>query len=195
MLKIGITGGIGSGKTLVCKIFEQLGVPVYYADLAATKIFYRKDIQQQIIETFGENLIDDTGFVNRKQLSTLVFSDKTLLDKLNAIIHPAVALDLGQWDKQHAQAKYVLKEAAILFESGTSKGMDKVITVTSPVELRISRAMKREGGSREEVEKRMQNQWSDEKKIKLSDFVICNDEQQMVVPQVLDIHKKILALK
>lgn len=195
MLKIGITGGIGSGKTLVCKVFEQLGVPVYYADLAATEIFYRSNIQQQIIGTFGEKLVDDKGLVDRKQLSSLVFNNKVLLEKLNAIIHPAVELDVAKWNKQNVSAKYVLKEAAILFESGTNKGLDKVITVTSPVDLRIMRVMKREGWSKEEVHKRIQNQMSDEEKVKRSDFVICNDEQQLIIPQVLDIHKKLLAIK
>ncbi|MBL7892680.1 MAG: dephospho-CoA kinase [Bacteroidia bacterium] len=195
MLRIGITGGIGSGKTLVCRIFEQLGVPVYYADTAATEIFYRKDIQQQIIKVFGGKLIDDKGFIDRKQLSALVFNDKSLLEKLNAIIHPAVALDVEDWSRKNAHAKYVLKEAAILFESGTNKGLDKVITVTAPVDLKIARVIKREVWSREEVEKRMQNQWSDEEKIKRSDFVIYNDEQHLVIPQVLAIHEKIHALK
>lgn len=193
-LKIGITGGIGSGKTIVCKIFEQLGVPVYYADAAATEIFYGKDIQQQIIKTFGENLIDDKGLVDRKKLSELVFSYKALLEKLNAIIHPAVALDVEDWSKKNSTAKYVLKEAAILFESGTNKGLDKVIVVTAPVELRIARVMKRDGLNKEEIQKRIQNQMSDEEKIKRSDFVIHNDEQQLIIPQVLAIHEKILAI-
>lgn len=194
MLRIGVTGGIGSGKTLVCKIFEQLGVPVYYADVAAAEVFYRKDIQQRIIQVFGEKLIDDKGFVDRKKLSDLVFNDKLLLEKLNAIIHPAVALDVENWSRRNAQAKYALKEAAILFESGTNKQLDKVITVTAPVDLKIVRVMKREGWSREEVEKRMLNQWSDEEKIKRSDFVIYNDEQQLVIPQVLAIHEQLLKL-
>ncbi|MBI2271016.1 MAG: dephospho-CoA kinase [Bacteroidetes bacterium] len=194
MLRIGVTGGIGSGKTLVCKIFEKLGVPVYYADVAATEVFYRKDIQQRIIQVFGEELIDDKGFVDRKKLSDLVFNDKPLLEKLNAIIHPAVALDVENWSRRNAQAKYALKEAAILFESGTNKQLDKVITVTAPVDLKIVRVMKREGWSREEVEKRMLNQWSDEEKIKRSDFVIYNDEQQLVIPQVLAIHEQLLKL-
>lgn len=194
MLKIGITGGIGSGKSLVCKVFEQLGAPVYYADQSATEIFYRKDIQQQIKKIVTNNLVDKTGNINRKQLADLVFSDKLLLDKLNTIIHPAVAAHFAEWIKQHAQSKYILKEAAILFESGTDKGLDKIITVVSPVEMRIARVMKREGWSREEVERRINNQWSDDEKIKRSDFVLYNDGNRMLTPQILELHNKLISL-
>ena len=195
MLNIGITGGIGSGKTLVSKIFMQLGVPVYYADEAATEIFHRSAIQQQLITIFGKELVDESGLINRKQLSGIVFGDKGKLELLNSIIHPVVALDLTEWNKKHSTAKYTLKEAAILFESGTNKGLDKVITVVAPAELRVARVMAREGWSREEVERRIQNQWSDEEKIKRSDYIIYNDEQQLVIPQVLAIHETILTLK
>jgi len=194
MLKIGITGGIGSGKSLVCSIFEQLGVPVYSADKAATEIYYRKDIQEKLVSTFGAKLLNVDHIVDRKKLAELVFTNKDLLEKLNAIIHPAVAADVEEWNRQNASAKYVLKEAAILFESGTNKGLDKVIAVVAPVEIRIERIEKREGWNREEIEKRIMNQWSDEEKIKRSDFVIYNDEQKMLIPQVLELHKQLLSL-
>ncbi len=195
MLKVGITGGIGSGKSLVCKVFEQLGVPVYYADLAATGIFYRNDIQERLREVFGDYLIDDSGRISRKKLADVVFRNKPMLEKLNAIIHPAVAEDVDNWSKRNEYSDYILKEAAILFESGTQKGLDKVITVTSPTEVRIARVMKRENWSREEVELRMKNQWTDEEKIKHSDFVIYNDERQLLLAQIMEIHKKLSGSK
>lgn len=195
MLKVGVTGGIGSGKSLVCKLFEQLGVPVYYADQAATEIFYQTEIQQQLVKTFGKEIQDTTGRVDRKMLADLVFADTNLLDKLNAIIHPAVALDVEKWNKHHAATPYVLKEAAILFESGTNKGLHKVVTVVAPVELRIARIEKSRGLLREEIESRMNTQLSDEEKMKRSDFVIYNDEQQLLIPQVLAIHQQLLAIK
>ncbi len=195
MLKVGVTGGIGSGKSLVCKLFEQFGVPVYYADQAATEIFYQAEVQQQLIKTFGKEILDNTGVVDRKKLADLVFTDTNLLDKLNAIIHPAVALDVEKWNIQHAAVPYVLKEAAILFESGTNIGLHKIITVIAPVELRIARIEKSRGLVREEIERRMNTQLNDEEKMKRSDFVIYNDEQQLLIPQVLAIHQQLLEIK
>ncbi len=195
MLKVGITGGVGSGKTLICRVFEQLGINVYYADTVATGIFYRQDIQHKLILAFGTDVLDDSGTVNRKKLASLVFTDKKLLDKLNGIIHPAVAEDTERWTGAHSDSVYVLKEAAILFESGTFTGLDKIITVCSPLEMRYDRMLKREGWKREETELRMKNQWTDEEKIKRSDFVIYNDEQQLILPQVLAIHSNLLAIR
>jgi dephospho-CoA kinase len=191
MLKIGITGGIGSGKTLVCKVFEQLGIPVYYADKIATDIYYHKDVQEKLIATFGKDVIGDSTSVDRKKLANLVFTNRQMLEKLNGIIHPAVTQDFEKWMKLKTNSKYKLKEAAILFESGTHLGLDKIITVISPRTSRITNLMKREGWTREEVEQRMKNQWTDEEKIKRSDFVIYNDEKQLLIPQIMEIHKKL----
>jgi len=195
MLKVGITGGIGSGKSLVCKIFEQLGAPVYYADAAAKAIYYRSDIQKKLIASFGESLLDENRTIDRKQLAEIVFKDATLLKKLNAIIHPAVAEDNEEWTSRHLKAPYILKEAAILFESGTFKGLDKIITVSSPKAQRILNLQKREGWGEEEIKQRMDNQLPEDEKIRRSDYVIYNDEQHMLVPQVLELHSRLLSSK
>lgn len=195
MFKIGITGGIGSGKSLVCKIFEQLGVAVYNADDSATRIFDHADIQEKLLQVFGANFLDDQNKIDRKKLSVLVFSNKDKLEKLNTIIHPAVAKDFEQWCTLQSDKKYILKEAAILFESGAHKTLHKIITVTSPVELRIQRVMKREGWERAEVERRIENQLGDKERISRSDYTLCNDEQQLLIPQVLELHKTLSTLE
>lgn len=188
MLKIGITGGIGSGKSTVCSMFELLGIPVYYADEEAKKIIDNDpSVKERLLLLFGTNVLNENQSIDRKKLAALVFNDKKKLEQLNNIVHPAVALHTDRWTKAHAQFPYVLKEAAILFESGAYKAVDKVITVTAPIELKITRVMQRDKATREQVQERMNNQLSDEEKIKRSDFVIYNDEQQLVIPQVLKI--------
>ncbi len=190
MLKIGITGGIGSGKTTVAKVFEQLGVPIYYADFWAKEIMNTEPlVKERLKELFGKDIYDSEGKANRKEIAEQVFKDKTKLNELNSVIHPAVWLHGENWLKQHADKPYILKEAAILFESGGNKGLDKVIMISAPKDLRIERVMKRDNVTREEVEARMANQWDDEKKIALSDLVIVNDDRNLVIPQVLEIHK------
>lgn len=192
MIKVGITGGIGSGKTTVAKVFKQLGVPVYHADFWAKEIMNTEPIvKQRLKEIFGENIYDSDGNADRKKISEIVFSNKKKLEELNSVIHPAVWLHGENWLKQHTQKPYILKEAAILFESGGSKNIDKIIMVYAPKEIRIERVMKRDHVSREEVEARMKNQWDDERKIVLSDFIIVNDGKSLVIPQVLEIHKKL----
>ena len=193
MIKVGITGGIGSGKTTVCKIFELLDVPVYYADDEAKKILdSNEEIKLQISNTFGSEIINAEGKIDKKKLASFVFNDKEKLEKLNSIIHPAVREHFENWAKQHSSQKYTLKEAAILFESGANKLVDKVITVTAPLELRINRAMKRDRITREQVEQRISKQISDEEKLKRSQFVIHNDENQLLIPQILNIHHQLL---
>ncbi len=189
MIKVGLTGGIGSGKTTVAKIFEVLGIPVYYSDIQAKKILFKPETIEKIRHTFGEKVFEK-GKLSKKLLAKIVFNDKEKLQKLNSIIHPAVKTDFKNWlEKQNAP--YVVKEAAILFESGAYKDMDFIITVFAPVEERIKRVMKRDNISREEVIRRIENQWTDEKKIKLSDFVIKNYNSFLVIPQVLEIHNKL----
>ena len=194
MIKIGITGGIGSGKTTVCKIFELLGVPVYYADEASRELLENdKEIKNKIVAVFGEEVLDDAGGIVRKKVANLVFENEAQLQKLNAIIHPAVGFHFEDWLKQHITAPYILKEAAILFESGAYKQMDKVISISAPSELRIDRVVKRDGVSKEEVEFRIKNQLTEEERIKRSQFVIVNDEEQLLIPQVIKIHQEILS--
>ncbi len=196
MLKVGITGGIGSGKTTVCKVFELLGVPVYYADDASRELLETDtDIKNEIVAVFGKEVIDENDRIIRKKVASLVFGNEQQLKKLNAIIHPAVALHFENWLMKHTKASYILKEAAILFESGAYLQMDKVIAVSAPEELRITRVVKRDQVLPEEVKHRMQNQLTEEERIKRSQYVIINDEQQLVIPQVIQLHKEILDLQ
>lgn len=196
MYKIGITGGIGSGKSTICKVFELLGVPVYYADVAARELLENDaEVKNKITAIFGKEVIDENGDIIRKKVASLVFGNENQLNKLNGIIHPAVALHFETWLKQRMAAPYILKEAAILFESGAYLQMDKIITVSAPVELRIARVVKRDTVSQEEVKQRMKNQLSEEERIKRAQFVIVNDEKQLVIPQIMELHEKLVTLK
>ena len=194
MIRIGITGGIGSGKSTVCKVFELLRIPVYYADDEGKKILDSPEVKERIIKIFGDVVLAKDKTVDRKKMADLVFNNKENLEKLNSIIHPAVGAHFEEWLETYKDHAYVIKEAAILFESGAYKQVDKVITVTAPIELKIKRAMHRNKITREEVEKRMQNQLSDEEKIKRSQYSIINDEEQLIIPQILEIHKALKSL-
>jgi dephospho-CoA kinase len=194
MLKVGITGGIGSGKSTVCKIFELLDIPVYYADDEAKKILNNDVlVKEQIIQAFGNDILDKQGLIERPKLAAIVFNNKEKLQQLNSIVHPAVAKHFENWLQEHKTYPYILKEAAILFESGSYKQVNKIISVVAPTEIRINRTIKRDNISKELALQRMQNQISDEEKIKRSDFIIHNDEMQLIIPQVIDIHKKLIA--
>lgn len=189
MLKIGITGGIGSGKTTVCKVFELLGVPVYYADDASKKLLTSDpEIKHQVVAVFGETVLDEQQFISRKKVAALVFANGEQLKKLNAIMHPAVGRHFESWLNAQEQYPYILKEAAIMFESGADKQMDKVMTVSAPEEIRIARVMKRDRVTREEVLRRIHAQLSEEARITRSQYVIVNDEKELVIPQVMQLH-------
>jgi len=194
MINVGITGGIGSGKSTVCKIFETLGVPVYYSDKEA-RILSDSDpeIVSGVKKLFGDNIYI-SGKMDRKSVGEIVFKDKKKLNSLNKIIHPVVAAHFGDWKKEHENYPYILKEAAILFESGAYKQVDKIITVSAPIELRINRVSKRDGFSREDILTRIKNQMDDGEKIKLSDYVINCDDIELVIPQVVEIHNKIMGI-
>lgn len=193
MLKIGLTGGIGSGKTTVAKIFEVLGIPVFYADLVAKRLVNEdEEIRKLILLHFGpESYIK--GQLNRPYISNIVFNNPKKLDLLNSITHPATIRYANEW-MQKQTAPYVLKEAALIFESGSAENLNYVIGVYAPMELRIQRIMARDGLSREEIIKRMQGQINEEMKMKLCDFVITNDEQKPILPQVLALHEKLIRL-
>ena len=190
-LKIGLTGGIGSGKSTIARIFELLGVPVYYAD-AVSKSLYETDaeLMQQVKMHFGEDVYED-GKLNRQKLAALVFSNPEKLALLNALVHPPTIRHSENWMKAQT-APYVVKEAALIFESGSAAGLDYVIGVWSPKQLRIKRTMERDGISQQQVEQRMQRQIDEEMKMKLCDFVIKNDETQLVIPQVLELHQQLV---
>ncbi|WP_075601782.1 dephospho-CoA kinase [Saccharicrinis aurantiacus] len=190
MLKVGITGGIGSGKTTVCRIFESLGIPVYYSDLEARNLIDKDyTIISQIKTLFGANSYAD-GKLNRPFISNIVFKDKQKLDQLNKVTHPAVALHFKKWYQQQT-APYILKEAAILFESGAYKTVDKIITVTAPIEIRVKRVIERDGISKEEILDRINNQMNDAEKIARADEVIYADDTHLVIPQILEIDKRL----
>lgn len=192
MLKLGLTGGIGSGKTLVCNILEKLGVPVYFADTAARELMaVDSELKAGIIRMFGKEAYGKDG-LNRRYLAEAVFGNPERLSLLNELVHPAVRRDFTQWIEEQEEAPYVVEEAAILFESGASTLMDLSVLVYAPEELRITRVMKRDGIGREEVMKRMGHQMSEERKMELADHVLFNDGSRMLLPQVIDLHDKML---
>jgi len=194
MIIVGITGGIGSGKSIVCNIFRQLGVPVYEADTEAKKLYETEpELKERIRKEISEDVFDKKGKIDKQKLSSLIFNNEALLKKVNQIVHPQVVKHFSEWKKLF-KSPYILKEAAILFESDTDKDCDRIITVSAPEELRIQRTMQRDKKSKEEIEKIILRQWSDDAKIKKSDFVIVNDEKQLVIPQVLEIHQELLSL-
>ena len=191
MIKIGITGGMGSGKSTVAKVFEVLGIPVYYADDAAKKLMNEDAaLKEKLIAVFGKEIYQD-GILNRTHLSGLVFNNPDKLAQLNSIVHPATIADAESWMQQQ-HSPYAIKEAAILFESGANKYVDKVIGVYAPIQLRISRVMQRDNITEEAVTARMNRQMEEEKKMNLCDYVITNDEQELVIPQVLKIHELLI---
>ena len=193
LLKVGLTGGIGSGKSTVAQLFEVLGIPVYYADTEARKLMNEnKDLRQAIIENFGKEAYTN-GALNRKYISSLVFSDPLKLELLNSIVHPATKKDGENWMRRQ-KTVYAIHEAALIFEAKVSDRLDYVIGVSSPQELRIKRAMERDHVTRDEIVKRMTKQLDEEIKMKKCDFVVINDEQQLLIPQVLELHEKLIAL-
>jgi len=191
MLRIGITGGIGSGKSTVADIFNVLGIPVYSSDDASKRLMVEdKDLKKNIIESFGEESYVN-GILNRKYLAAQVFNDSQKIALLNSFVHPATINDARRWTEKQNTA-YTIKEAALIFESGSDKFLDYVIGVKSPVDLRVTRAMTRDNVTREQVEARMKLQMDEDEKMKRCDFIIINDEQQMLIPQVLLLHKRFL---
>jgi dephospho-CoA kinase len=192
MLKVGLTGGIGSGKSTVAKVFEVLGIPVYYADDAAKRLMNEDEALKQKIKAQFGNETYTNGVLNRKHLADIVFNAPEKLQLLNALVHPATLYDAEQWMQQQTCA-YAIKEAALIFESGAQEGLDHVIGVYAPTPLRIQRAMQRDTISREEVMARMNKQIDETIKMKLCDFVIVNDELSLLVPQVVALHQKLSA--
>ncbi|MEL7221144.1 MAG: dephospho-CoA kinase [Bacteroidota bacterium] len=187
--RIGITGGIGSGKTTACKLFELLGIPVYYADDRAKWLMNNDpDLKQQLMDTFGTQTYDEAGQLNRPFLAQLVFNDRSQLDKLNSIVHPAVRADGIRWDEAHRDTPYTLREAALLYESGIYKLLDKIICVTAPESVRIARVIARDNTTAEAVKARIDKQWPEQDKIQLADYIIQNDGEQSLIRQVYDVH-------
>lgn len=193
MLKIGLTGGIGSGKSIVARIFQELGIPVYNADTAARQLMQEDaSLKASIEQHFGKDVFEN-GVLNRKALAAAVFGNKERLELLNSLVHPVTIADAGKWFEQQ-QAAYVVKEAALLFESGSVEELDFVIGVTAPLPLRTRRVMERDGLTAQEVQQRMRNQVNDTIKMRLCDFVLINNDRQLLLPQVLGLHDHFLKL-
>ena len=193
MIKVGITGGIGSGKTTVCKVFRVLGIPVFEADTTAKQLMNTDaELRNNLIGLFGTAVYQPDQTIDRKYLAGIVFTNPSLLAQLNELVHPVVRKAFEEWCLiQHSP--YVLHEAAILFESGFYRMMDKTITVVTSEKQRIERVVKRDSLTVELVKQRMRNQWSDDEKIKLADFVIGNNDRELIIPQIVEIDKKIRA--
>ncbi|MDR0970108.1 MAG: dephospho-CoA kinase [Lentimicrobiaceae bacterium] len=188
-LRVGITGNIGSGKTLVCSIFEHLNVPVFYADKEA-KLLYDNDIVKRNVKNyFGSTSYFENGTLNRAFISECVFNDRKALDFLENILYPALNERFEYWSEQNQTKDYVLYEAALIFEKNLQSRFDKLILVTAPESLRLARVMKRDALSKEQIRLRMKQQWNESEKQKKVDFVIENDNQNMLIPQVLKIHQ------
>lgn len=194
-LRIGVTGGIGSGKSLVCKIFQHLGAPVYDADSRAKMLMVSDEVLiGQIKSEFGEQSYQVGGELNREYLSKSVFNNPAQLEKLNQLVHPRVAIDSENWFERNNGAPYVVKEAALLFEAGSYKQLDKMIVVTAPEELRIKRVLVRDKKrTAEEIKKIIRNQMPESEKAAKADFVIHNDERELLIPQVLKLHERFIA--
>jgi dephospho-CoA kinase len=195
MLKIGLTGNIGSGKTTVSKIFEIFGVPVFYADDAAKNVMINDtQLISEIKSAFGDVSYFEDGTLNRKHIAAIVFNNDEQLARLNSIVHPATFRAFDEWVRNFDDIPYVLKEAALLFESDSYKMCDYNISVLAPLETRIERVVKRDDLTRDEIVRREAKQFAEEEKAQLADFVIKNDDTQLVIPQVLKLHGYLLSL-
>jgi dephospho-CoA kinase len=190
-MRLGVTGGIGSGKTSVCRVFNVLGIPVFSADSEA-RIIMEADLRViSAIKSIGGRNIYSDGVLNREELAKLMFNNNEILKKVNHAVHPVVLEQFGKWEKLQV-APYVIMEAAILFESGAGNLMDRILTVVAPIEERIDRVVKRNTLTREQVIDRIKNQMDDEEKIKKSDYVIDNSDNMMIIPAILEIHDEII---
>ena len=188
---VGLTGGIGSGKTIVSQLFKTLGCVIYNSDNRAKDLYFNSEVKQQVISLLGQEVYTNNGELNKVFISQIVFSDDDKLKQLNAIIHPAVKKDFDLFVKSYPSNTLIIKESALLFEENLYLNCDATILVTAPIELKIERIIKRNSLSKTEIEKRMLTQWADEQKIPLADFVIVNDEKQAIVPQVVAIFNKL----
>ncbi len=193
ILKVGLTGGIGSGKSTVAQIFEILGTPVYYADIEAKRLMNEHpELRTAITNVFGQEAYSN-DILNRKYIASVVFSDSSKLRLLNSLVHPVTKKDSENWMNRQT-TPYAIHEAALIFEARVSDRLNYVIGVSSPLELRIKRAMERDKVDRDEILKRMNQQMDEKAKMNKSDFIILNDEQQLLIPQVLTLHEKLIQL-
>jgi dephospho-CoA kinase len=194
MLKVGLTGNLGSGKTTISRIFQILGVPVYHADDASKNFFSDSNVRQLIRNEFGQEVFSEQNEIDRKALGKIVFSDPEKLKKLNSILHPLVREDFRNWSISYQNHPYVIQEAAILFESGFCHEYDLIVHVSCPEEIAVERALRRDQADRDDIMKRTRLQWTDDKKAAMSDFIILKDGSELVIPQVLKNHRLLMNL-
>ncbi|MCX6243295.1 MAG: dephospho-CoA kinase [Bacteroidetes bacterium] len=191
MLKVGLTGNIGSGKSIIAEIFSSLGVPIYHADRESWQFLFDESVKNKIQSSFGDQVFNPDNLIDRKKLGSVVFSDPEALNTLNGILHPLVIKHFSEWCIEYSFSPYIINEAAIIFESGIANLFDKIIHVSCPKEIAIGRVMKRDGVDGNSVIDRMRFQMEDAVKADLADFVILNSGSEMVIPQVLDIHERL----
>lgn len=192
MLKVAITGGIGSGKSIVCSVFEKLGIPVFYADPEARKLMNSDiGIREKMLNYFGLEIFDNNFQLNRSKLAAIIFNNKEALSTVNGIVHPVVRKEFNKWAKQQI-SPYVILESAIILESELVNDFDKIVTISAPLEVRIDRVMKRDSVSREVVLERIKNQMDEDLKREKSDYIIVNDGKEiMLLPQIINIHNSL----
>jgi dephospho-CoA kinase len=195
MIKVGITGDIGSGKTIVCRIFEHLGIHVFDSDTRAKEYYYREDVKQNIEQLFGKELFNPDGEIDKKKLAQIVFSDSKSLNALNELIHPLVLEEYKQWIDFHKNETYTLMESALIYPCKLTHFFDKIIFVEAPLDLRIKRVLERDKTSLGFVKQRIEKQFFEKDSLFNPDFVILNDERHLIVPQILEIHNDLKHLK
>lgn len=195
MIKVGITGNIGSGKTIVCRVFEHLGIYVFDSDTRAKEYYYRKDVKNNIEQLFGKELFNPDGEIDKKKLARIVFTDSKSLNALNKLIHPIVLDEYNQWIDSHKNETYTLMESALLYPCKLTHLFDKIIFVEAPRDLRIKRVLERDKTSLELVKQRIEKQSFEKDSLFNPDYVILNDEQQLIVPQIIEIHNNLKHVK
>jgi len=191
MLKVAVTGNIGSGKSTVTQIFKSLGIPVFLADREAKKLYSNKEVILEVKKHFGEDIFSNDGILNKQKLADIIFNDEKALATINKVIHPRTLAKYHEWLNIHNEYKYTIHESAILFENKLQPHFDRIITVYAPKNLRLKRILKRDGVAEKVILERMNNQLSDEEKNKRSDFVIFNDNSDFLIPQVIEIDRKL----
>lgn len=192
MIKVALTGNIGSGKSTIARLFSILGIPLFHADMEAKLLYKNKNVKESIRVHFGSRVFNKQNEVDFKQLAKLVFNDPASLQQINQIIHPLVFEKYKDWLKQNEEQKYTIHEAAIVFENHLEHHYDLVINVSAFEKVRMNRVMQRDGITKDQFEERARNQWPDEEKNKKADFVIFNNGDQFLIPQVMEIHEKII---
>ncbi len=194
MLKVGLTGSIGSGKSTIAKVFTFLGIPVYFSDIEAKKILDQPDVIASVIAELGADLLASNGLIDRKSLASRVFNDHNALQWLNSLIHPQVRHHFIEWVESQKNSPYIMQESAIMLETGFSSFFDKIVVVTCPLEERINRVLYRDNMTRDQVLERMENQWSEELKVKKADLIIKNDDKSLALPQIIALHRIFLEM-